>query len=81
MGDWCKLNYAKTEAQYEERWAMIQEKYREYGVLIHYLQSAQYSQRKDIAAAWTSQYRQALWAYLHFETGMLSPSAKDLPTK
>ncbi len=41
MGDWAKLNRAKTEAQYEELWALFQQEYREYPRLVRYIREHQ----------------------------------------
>lgn len=76
MQAWVSLNYAKTEAQYEERWTAIRQKYRQYGVLIHYIESVQYPQRTRVAAAWTSQYRH----FGHTTTSKLESAHHQLKT-
>lgn len=54
---WNRVNFAHSEAEYEERWSAFKQEYREYTALIAYLQANQYPQRKEVAYAWTSQFR------------------------
>jgi hypothetical protein len=76
MGDWCSLNYAKSEEQYEERWVALKQKYHEYRVLISYLGANQHPQRKEVAAPWTSRFRH----YGHVTTSKLESSHNQVKT-
>lgn len=74
MGDWAKLNRAKTEAQYEELWALFQQEYREYPRLVRYIREHQYPQRMQVAKPWTSQYRH----YGHISTSKLESAHNQM---
>lgn len=73
MSAWAYLNWAKTEIQYEERWADLLNDYREFRPLIRYLKDIQYPQRKEVASPWTSHFRH----YNNVTTSKLESSHKQ----
>ena len=57
MADWETVIYAKTEGDFEQKYASLRTKYSQQHTLINYIHNNKYPKRQQFAKAWTSKHR------------------------